>query len=247
MRSFIELIKVEFKCFTRNLINILFTLVLPAFFLILFGEMYGNDPTPLFNGQGTIDASVPAYIGMIIAVTGIMSLPLALASYREKKILKRFKATPMSPFHILVSQILVNLVMTIIGVAILIVIAKVKYHLKFNGNVFAIIVAFLLSVSCVFSMGFLIASVVNGTKAANAVSTFVYFPMLFLTGATLPLETMPANIKSFANFIPLTHAIKMLKGVWQGNYLRDYNSNILILVGVTVVCSILSVKFFRWD
>ncbi|WP_127837551.1 ABC transporter permease [Clostridium prolinivorans] len=247
MRAFIEIIGTEFKCFTRNFLNMFFVLAFPALFLILFGEIYGNKPSSLFNGQGTIDASVPAYIGMIITVTGIMSLPLALSSYREKKILKRFKATPMSPFHILISQIIVNLFMTVIGVAILILIAKLKYDLKFNGDVIAVVLVVLLSIFCIFSIGFLIASVVNGTKAANAVANLVYFPMLFLTGATIPLETMPNSIKNISKFLPLTHSIKVLKGAWQGKSLSDYGSDIMILIAVTIICSILSIKFFRWD
>lgn len=247
MKAFKELVIVEFKCFTRNFINMFFVLIFPAFFLILFGEIYGNDPSPLFDGQGTIDASVPAYMGMIITVTGIMSLPLALASYREKKILKRFKATPMSPFHILVSQILVNLVMTILGAAILIVVGKVKYDLKFDGNVSTVILAFLITIICIFSIGFLIASVVNGTKAANAVANIIYFPMLFLTGATLPLETMPDNIKDISKFLPLTHAIEMLKGVWKGEAISNYNNDIVILLVITLICSIISIKLFRWE
>lgn len=247
MKAFKELVIVEFKCFTRNFINMFFILIFPPFFLILFGEIYGNDPSPLFDGQGTIDASVPAYMGMIITVTGIMSLPLALASYREKKILKRFKATPMSPFHILVSQILVNLVMTILGAAILIVVGKVKYDLKFDGNVSTVTLASLITIICIFSIGFLIASVVNGTKAANAVANIIYFPMLFLTGATLPLETMPDNIKNISKFLPLTHAIEMLKGVWKGEDISNYNNDIVILLVITLICSIISIKLFRWE
>lgn len=247
MEAFGEMIKTEFKCFTRNFINMFFVLAFPGLFLILFGEIYGNDPNPLFNGQGTIDASVPAYIGMIIAVTGIMSLPLALASYREKKILKRFKATPISPFHILVSQIIVNLIMTIIGGGLLILIGKVGYDLTFSGKVLPLILVILLSIICIFSIGFLIASVVNGTKAANAVANLVYFPMLFLTGATLPLETMPDKIKKVSELLPLTHCIKMMKGLWQGSSITDFGSEIMIVAGVTIVCSLLSIKFFRWD
>lgn len=247
MKSQIQWITIEFKCFFRNFITVFFTLIFPPLFLILFGEIYGNDPTPLFDGIGTVDASVPAYICMVVCVTGIMSLPLSLTSYREKKILKRFKATPTTPVQIIVAQILVNLLMTIIGAALLVLIAEWRYDINFDGNVFGVGIAFLLSVLCVFSIGFVIASVINNSKAATALANVVYFPMLFLSGATMPLETMPDSIKDIAEFIPLTHAVKLMKAAWTGKSLLDYSTSIIVLSAITVVCIIVSVVFFRWD
>ncbi|WDV46647.1 ABC transporter permease [Clostridiaceae bacterium M8S5] len=247
MSGFVEMIKVEFKCFVRNIISMFFVILFPVLLLLVFGEMYGNKPNALFNGRGSVDILVPSYIGMIVAITGIMSLPLMVSSYREKKILKRFKATPMSPFHLLVSQIIVNIVMTIIGIILLIIVAKLKYNLHFDGNILSVLCAFFITVICIFSIGFLIASVVNNTKTASAVSNIVYFPMLFLTGATIPLETMPNTMKSISKFLPLTHAIKLLKGAWFGESLSNYQSEILILLGFTVVLSVASVKLFKWE
>ena len=106
MKSQLQWINIEFKCFFRNFITIFFTLIFPPLFLILFGEIYGNNPTPMFDGLGTVDASLPAYICMIFCVTGIMSLPLSLTSYREKKILKRFKATRQPRLRLLLPRLL---------------------------------------------------------------------------------------------------------------------------------------------
>ena len=69
--------------------------------LLIFGGIYGNEPQALTGGLGTVDLMIPAYICMIVAVTGLMSLPLTIASYREQKILKRFMATPTQPLQIL--------------------------------------------------------------------------------------------------------------------------------------------------
>lgn len=247
MKSQMQWIIVEFKCFFRNFISVFFTLIFPPLFLVLFGEIYGNDPTPMFDGLGTVDASVPAYICMVVCVTGIMSLPLSLTSYREKKILKRFKATPTTPVQIIVAQILVNLLMTVIGSILLVLIAEWRYDINFDGNILHVGIAFLLSVLCVFSIGFVIASVINNSKAATALANVVYFPMLFLSGATMPLETMPDSIKDIAEYIPLTHAVKLMKAAWAGKSLTDYDTSIIVLAAITVVCIIVSVVFFSWD
>lgn len=247
MKSQFQWIIIEFKCFFRNFISVFFTLIFPPLFLILFGEIYGNDPAPMFDGIGTVDASVPAYICMVICVTGIMSLPLSLTSYREKKILKRFKATPTTPIQIIIAQILVNLLMTVIGAALLVLIAEWRYDINFDGQILEVGLAFLLSVLCIFSIGFVIASVINNSKAATALANVVYFPMLFLSGATIPLETMPDSIKDIAEFIPLTHAVKLMKAAWTGKSLLDYDTSIIILAAITVVCIVVSGVFFNWD
>src|SRR5690554_3804187 len=100
----IKLAVLEFKLFTRNFLSMFFLLVFPSLMLLLFGGIYGNEPEPIFGGYGTVDVSVPAYAGIIVSVTGLMSLPLAVCEYREKKILKRFQATPLSPAYVIISQ-----------------------------------------------------------------------------------------------------------------------------------------------
>lgn len=247
MKILIEITKVEFKLFTRNFINMFFSLAFPVMMLLMFGGIYGNKPSTFFNGHGTIDVSVPAYVAMIIAVTGIMSLPLVVCGYRERKILKRFKATPMNPMHVIISQLIVNFIMTILGMIILIIVGKIVFDLHFFGNVFSTILVFLLSVISIFSLGFLIASLSPSMRAANGIANLVYFPMIFLTGATLPLEIMPKVMVQISKFLPLTYAVDALKKVWLGGSLLDIKLDIIVLVAVLVISCIISSKAFKWE
>ncbi|KOF56680.1 hypothetical protein AGR56_08155 [Clostridium sp. DMHC 10] len=156
--------------------------------LVLFGEIYGNAPSKLFNGYGTIDISTPAYCAMIIAVTGIMSIPLSIVNYRETKVLKRYMVTPVRVSNILIAEFVVNLVMTIIGILILLIIGKVIYNIHIRGSILAFAIILLFCILVIFSIGLLIGSLASSTKNANAISNTVYFPMLFLSGATIPAE-----------------------------------------------------------
>src|SRR5665647_3008500 len=83
MKAFLCMSITEFKLSTRNFIYMFFAFVFPPMMLLLFGEIYGNDPTPFYNGHGAVDILTPAYIGMILAVSGIMGLPMQLAEYRQ--------------------------------------------------------------------------------------------------------------------------------------------------------------------
>lgn len=237
----------EFKLFTRNYLNMFFLLLFPTLMLLLFGGIFGNEPEAIFGGYGTVDVSVPAYGGMIISVTGLMSLPLTVCEYREKKILKRFQATPLSPVYVIISQISVNLLMTIAGMILLFLAAKIVFNLRFMGNVLPVIAVFLFSTLSVYSMGFLIAGLAPNMRAATAIAYLVYFPMLFLTGATIPIELMPRLMQNIARILPVTHMVKAMKAVWLGESISSVYSSLLVLAGVMLLCFLLSLKLFRWE
>ncbi|GKX32012.1 transport permease protein [Vallitalea longa] len=243
----LKLTTFELKLFSRNFISMFFLLVFPTLMILLFGGIYGNEPNVIFGGVGTVDVSVPAYSGLIISVTGLMSLPLTLCEYREKKILKRYRATPLKVIYVIISQVCVNCLMTIAGMIFLIIIAKLVFGLNFIGNVFEVIIIFILSMLSVFSIGFLIASVAPNMKAANAIANLVYFPMLFLTGATIPIEIMPEFMQKISKFLPVTHAVNAMKDVWLGKGMIHAWVSILVLILVLLVCLIVSLKIFRWE
>lgn len=247
MNTMAKLTTFELRLFSRNIINMFFLLIFPTLMLLLFGAIYGNEPQELFAGHGTIDISVPAYAGMIISITGLMSVPLTLCEYREKKILKRYKATPIQPLSVILSQLLVNFLMTIIGMFLLIVVALIVFNLRFEGNPGGVIAVFLYSTLSIFSVGFLIACLAPNMKAATAIANLVYFPMLFLTGATMPFELMPQIMQKVAQVLPVTHIVKAMKTVWFGDSIWMAWPSLLVLTGFLVVCSAISLKFFRWE
>lgn len=247
LRITLKLTVLEGKLFLRNYINVFFLLLFPSLILLLFGGMFGNEPAAIFGGYGTVDVSVPAYAGMIISVTGLMCLPLTLSEYREKKILKRFRATPLSPHYVIIAQIGVNLLMTVAGMLLLFITARIVFDLHFMGDFLPVVAVFLFSTLSIFSLGFLIAAVAPNMMAATAIAYLVYFPMLFLTGATIPIEMMPETMQKIAAVLPVTHVVRAMKAVWLGKSIASVSMSLLLLAGIMVLCFILSFKLFRWE
>jgi len=75
----------------------------------------------------------------------------------------------------------------------------------------------------------------------------VFYPMLFLSGASIPLEVMPESIQKFENFLPHTYVVWLLRGLWFGESWSDHFGEIVILLGVLVVCTAVAARFFRWE
>ena len=247
MRKYLALLQFEFKMFFKNAINIIFVLVFPSCMILLFGSIYGNKAYEAFGGFGTIDIMVPGYICMIAAVTGLMSLPITLCTYRENKVLKRLRATTISPLSIISVQFLVNFFMTIVGIILLVIIAFTIFHFKFMGSILLVILLATLVICSIFSIGLLIASVFRNAKTATTVSMMIYFPMIFLSGATMPLELMPNIVQKCSNILPLTHAVRVLKSAWLNKPFSDYSTSLIVLIFIFAICSFLSVKCFKWE
>jgi ABC-2 type transport system permease protein len=75
----------------------------------------------------------------------------------------------------------------------------------------------------------------------------IFYPMIFLTGATIPREVMPASIQGVARFLPLDPVVKVLQGMWRGDAWSGHVGHVLFLAGLAVVGSVVAVKTFRWE
>jgi ABC-2 type transport system permease protein len=247
MRSFWKLTVVECRLYFRFPIMALFTLALPLMILILLGSIFGNEPSPMYGGYGSVDVSVPAYAAMIIAISAFISLPITLANYRERGILRRFRATPVSPAAVLGAQLVMQFLMTLLGMALLIVAGELFYGLRFEGNALRVLGAFSLSCLSFFAFGMVLAGILPSVRLASIVGNVLLQPMIYLSGATIPLEVMSPRMRESIRFIPLTHVVTLLRGLWVGDAWSEHQTELIVLSAILVVCSIAAVRVFRWE
>ena len=243
----VEAVRFEWARVLRFFPTVFFSLAFPVIMLAIFGSIFGNEPVDVFDGLGTVDLTVPAYMGMVIAVTGLMSLPLTMAEYRDKGVLRRLLVTPASPMTLLLAQFVVNMALTVMGLVLLVLVGAIFFDLHMAANWAAFVPLLLLVMVSTFSIGFLIASWAPNERTASTIAFLVYFPVIFLSGATYPLELMPEAIQTIAKAVPLTWGIDLLQGAWIESADAKWALGIGILAGTTVVCSALSTRFFRWD
>ena len=116
-----------------------------------------------------------------------------------------------------------------------------------KGSVLLFIIMWFLTLISMLSIGLLMASLCRTVKAANAVTSLVYFPMLFLSGATIPFELFPEGLQKVASVLPLTQGIKLMKEASMGMQTEGAVWRIVLLIGITLVCTIISVRTFRWE
>ncbi|MGN0167835.1 MAG: ABC transporter permease [Acetatifactor sp.] len=245
MKRFWKLYLIEQKLSLRSGDMLLFGIAMPVGIMILITMIAGNKMAG--EGYTYLESSFASLIAVGICASAFMGIPLTIVDYRDKKILKHFFTTPCSPVWILGSDVLCGAGTAMLSAISVSLVSVIFLGYEMRGNIWAFIGAWFLTLASMFSIGLLMASLCRTVKSVNAVTSLVYFPMLFLSGATIPYEVFPTGLQKAANVLPLTQGIKLMKAVSMGLKMDSIWKIVVLLVGITLVCGAISVKTFRWE
>ena len=176
-----------------------------------------------------------------------MGLPQAVSTMREYKILKRLRVTPVGPVFILGVELTMYIVYCAVSLAVLTIPAALFWHVRLRGSLLRFLGRWALTMLSTLSGGMLVGGVARDTKQAGVIASVLYFPMLVFSGTTLPLEVMPRAMQKIVSLFPLTQGITMMKNAFIG---ADTGSMLLpgcAMLGLTALCTALSIRFFRWE
>ncbi len=250
MNSFKTAYKVENKLFWRSFFGPFFTLIFPILMLFLYGSIFGNFSDPIYDGYGAMDVSIPSYCAMVIAVTGIMVFPLTMAEYKSKKIYKRLDATSQGKNTVILAQLAVNFIMSLIGIILLIISGIIFFEAQIDGNPIIISLILIVGTVSTYSFGFFLSAIAPDYKAAHVLCYLSYFIMIFISGATIPLERFPESLQNFSKLLPLTYVSNLFRKVFAGKPFSEYILDILIVLFLALVFILIAIFFIKrkkWD
>jgi ABC-2 type transport system permease protein len=229
MKAFTALTATELRLLFRDPASLFFMMAFPLMLLLLKRGDSG---------------AVPGYIAMIAAIGGMGALPGVVASYRERKVLKRLATTPISPVLLLGAQLMAQVAAGLAGSVLLVVAAIAVFGAEAPANVLMLAAAFLLCSVMVCSLGFVIAAIVRNTRGASLIGMLVMFPMIFLAGAAVPRKALPDSLRQIGDFLPLTSGVEALGNAWSGTAAVF---PLLILAGIIVAATAAATALFRWE
>jgi len=247
MRAFSTMLKTEFKLSLRGMDMAIFGVGFPAVVTVILGIIFAEKPAFLGADYTFFEQSFGAVASIGICAAGVMGLPLVLSDYRHKGILKRLKVTPVSPAVLLFVQVVVNFIYSAASLVLVYLISSLFYGYRIHGSLPGFLGSYLLVLVSVYSIGMMVSALSPDIKTANLLCCALYFPMLIFSGATLPYEVMPEALQKAADFLPLTQGIKLLKGTSLGLPLDNVLIPIAAMAVISVVCTIVSIKFFKWE
>ena len=247
MKRFFTFLKTELKLSLRDMNMPIFAVIMPLVIFIILGVIYGTEPAYDGAGYTFLEQSFGAVGAVAICAGGLMGLPQAVSTMREYKILKRLRVTPVGPVFILGVELTMYIVYCVVSLAVLAVPAALFWHVRLRGSLLRFIGSWALTMLSTLSVGMLVGGVAKDTKQASVIASVLYFPMLVFSGTTLPLEVMPRTMQKIVSLFPLTQGITMMKNAFIGADTGRALLPVCVMLGLTAICTALSIRFFRWE
>ena len=246
LRGFWKLTWVEIKIFTREPMGFVAGLLVPVLVFILLGRAFGVTK-PLSAAAPGVPFNIAILAAIMIAINTVQSLVAIISIYREGGILKRLRATPLSPVTILGAHVLVKLGFALVSLTLLVLAGRRLFPGVMQLNGFSFGAAVLLGTLSILSLGFVIASLVPTARFAQPISAAVLYPMLAISGLFYPIALLSRPFRVFASLLPTTHAVALLQGVWDGSGWRGHWVDAAALLVLFLAYTALSSRVFRWE
>ena len=244
MRGLWTLTWIEMKVFMREPLGAIGSIVMPVLVFILMGRL-GRSVIPSRNLSASefFRVNVPVFIAILIALNAVLSLIAIISIYREGGILKRLRATPLRPWTILTSHVIVKLLLTAITLGLMLLAGRRYYPVGAEIHAVSFGLALIITTWSILSMGFVIASIVPTARFAQPIGAIVFYPMFAVSGLFIPMHLLPG----WFQHLPLANAVSLLQGAWKGEPWSQHTGDVIGLAVVFVVCTVLSAKVFRWE
>jgi len=248
LRGLWKLTWLEIKIFMREPLGAAGTIVIPVAVFVGLGRFAGRTLSPeSITGSALVRITFPVFAAILIALSAVISLVTIISIYREGGILKRLRATPLRPETILTAHVVVKLLLTAMTLALMVLAGKRYYPTGVSVSVVSVTIALLITTWSILSIGFLIASIVPTARFAQPIGAAILYPMVALSGLFVPIASMPPGVQIVARLMPLTYAVSLLRGIWQGEAWSAHVGDVAALVVVFAVCVAVSSKVFRWE
>ncbi len=198
-------------------------------------------------GARYIDFLIPGLLGMNLMNSGMWGIGFALVDLRQRKLLKRFLATPMRRTDFLMALASSRLVLMLPELFLLLGFGVLAFHMRVTGSWLSIL--FISSVGALTfgGVGLLTASRAQKIETVSGLINLVMMPMWIFSGVFFSYERFPAVIQPFIKALPLTALNDALRAtVLEGASLAAQETRLLVLALWGVVSFVVALRWFRW-
>jgi len=235
-----KLVRAELKLMTRDPLVLTFVFAFPIVTMLIIGGAFGTKPDPGFDFTNPAHWYVASYLTVVIAATGLVMLPVHLASYRERGVLRRFAAAGVPRWSFATAQLIVGLVTTAVACALLLAVAAPVYGIPAVHDVWRVAVALPLGAIAFVSIGVLLGSLLPSARAAQAVGLLIFFPSFLLGAGGPPPHVMGSVVRKVADPMPLTLLTNAVREPWLG--LGTATGSLITVAALAVAALILAAR-----
>jgi ABC-type multidrug transport system permease subunit len=198
-------------------------------------------------GARYIDFLIPGLLGMNLMNSGMWGVGFALVDYRQRKLLKRYVATPMRRSDFLLALTSSRLVLMIVELGLLLGFGIFVFHMRVAGSWLAIVLLGALGAAAFAGLGLLTASRAQKIETVSGLVNLVMMPMWIFSGVFFSYERFPAAVHPVIRALPLTALNDALRAtILEGAPLAAQAGRLAVLLAWTAVSFLLALSWFRW-
>jgi ABC-2 type transport system permease protein len=242
INSYLAMAAINLKLTFRDRTVIFFNYLFPLVFFFIFAQLYHAEQ------GGAIIQVLTMVLNIGILGSGFFGAGIRAVQEREANILRRFKVAPISAAPILVASLVTGLLNFLPSAFMMVLLSHFIYGMAFPERWFSLLIFVAIGAMAFRSLGLVIASVVNSMQESQIVIQLLYFPMLFLSGTTIPLSVLPNWVQILAQFLPATHLMTGMQAILGRNESLAQNASAVGALLLTVLlATFIGVKLFRWE
>lgn len=239
--SVAALVANQLRMTLRIPIAALFTFLIPVMLFFTYTIVFGH-------GDPQMSAHLmPAVVVFTLITNGIYSAGAQLVSMRERGSLQAFRMTPLRSWHLLLGRLIGNYVILCLTIGAQFLLAALLYGVR-PPNPAAMSVVVTIGALEIPAIGLFISSIVNSAEEATVVNQSCFLILIFLSGVTFPIGSLPVVLQMASQFLPTAHLVSIIDLIMTGRSLALVNMLQLTSMVVTTACIIFTaVICFRWD
>jgi len=199
-------------------------------------------------GARYVDFLVPGLLGMNLMSSGMWGIGWVIVELRQKKLLKRYVATPMRRSDFLLSFVVIRLFFLVIEVPVFLGFAVLAFGVPVRGPLVALSAMATLGALAFAGLGLLVACRARNTQTVSGLINLVMMPMFLLSGVFFSADNFPAVMQPAIRALPLTALNDGLRAVMnEGAGVAAVAPQAALLAAVAAGAFALALRFFRWS
>ena len=217
MSALAALTRTEARLLSREWAAMVFAFVFPPATLLVLAGSFGDTPDEAFGHVKPSDFYVTGYLAVPLGALALIGLPVVLAAYRERDVLRRFSAFGVRTVDVVTAQALVTAALVVVAAVVVAAVAAPTYGVPPIEDPLAVTAGFLLGTATLVTLGVALGLAVRTARAAQAMGLLAFFPMWLLSGGGPPPDVMSDPMRRIADVLPLTHAVAAIRDPWLGS------------------------------
>ena len=234
-----RLLTAELRLLTRDPLTLTFVLVFPIVSMLIIGGSFGTEPGAAFPVNPT-HWYVASYFTVVIGATGLIMLPVHIASYRERGVLRRLAASGFPRWSFALAQLALGLTAIAVAAALLLAVAAPVYGIPTVEDPLRVVVGVGVSAVAFVAIGVVLGTVLPSARAAQAIGLLLFFPSFLLGVGGPPPAVMSDVLREIADRLPLALANQAIREPWLG--IGNATGALLTTTAIAVVATALAAR-----